>query len=48
MAFLEIIVLRGHPHPRLFLRKSSESAENKRVEFCRSAKEFARISKEKR
>jgi hypothetical protein len=28
----------GYPHPRVFLRKSAESAENKRVEFCRSAK----------
>jgi hypothetical protein len=31
------------PHPRVFLQKSSESLEKKRVEFFGSAKEFARM-----
>jgi len=31
------------PPPRVFLQKSSELLENKRVEFLSSAKEFARV-----
>jgi hypothetical protein len=33
----------GVPPPRVFLRKSSESLEKKRVEFLMSAKEFGRV-----
>jgi hypothetical protein len=43
MAFPEIIVLRGTPHPRVFLQKSSELFEKKRVELLGNAKECARI-----
>jgi hypothetical protein len=32
-----------YPHPRVFLQKSSESIENKRVEFLPRAKEFANV-----
>lgn len=35
-------------HPPVFLEKSSDLLENKRVEFFVSAKEFGRISNERR
>src|SRR5437899_7585733 len=34
---------RGTPHPRVFLWKSAESPENKRVAFCMSAQAGARV-----
>jgi hypothetical protein len=36
------------PHPRVFCAKSSDVFEKKRDMIFRGAKEFARISKEKR
>jgi hypothetical protein len=36
------------PHPQVFLEKSSDLFENKRVEFFVSAKECGRISNEGR
>jgi hypothetical protein len=33
----------GYPHPRVFLQKSSELLENKRVEFLLGTKEFGRV-----
>jgi len=35
----------GYPPRRVFLQKSSESLENKRVEFFVSAKECKRVPK---
>jgi hypothetical protein len=35
--------VKGYPYPRVFLRKSSEMLDRKRVEFLKSAKEFGRV-----
>jgi hypothetical protein len=34
---------RGYPHPPVFLAKSAESLEKKRVELLQCAKECARV-----
>jgi hypothetical protein len=41
-AFVRVL-LGKPPHPRVFLRKSSESLEKKGVEIGDGAKEFARV-----